>query len=326
MDPAMDAGMEPVINAFVHETVMTRETIAFLKPRSGGVYADATLGGGGHTAAILEASAPDGRVVAVDRDPSAIEHAKQRLAQYGDRVRVLHGEFADLATLLRAEGHERIDGVIADLGVSSPQLDNAERGFSFSHSGPLDMRMDTTRGDTVAELIDRLSESELANVIFNFGEERRSRAIARSIHRAREQGQLHTTEDLRMAVQRAVGRPPGSKTDPATRTFQALRIACNGELDQLRALIDMLPDVLEDGGVAALISFHSLEDRIVKHAFRNEPRLSVLTKRPVIAGDEEQEQNRRSRSAKLRAAERKPRACDGQHEDHERYGKYEVEA
>jgi 16S rRNA (cytosine1402-N4)-methyltransferase len=295
-------------NAFIHESVMTRETLAYLKPRSGGVYADATLGGGGHTAAILDASAPDGRVLAVDRDPRAIEHAQKRLSAYGDRVSVLHGEFADLAALLEVAGVSRVDGVVADLGVSSPQLDVAERGFSFQHVGPLDMRMDTSRGETVAQLIARLSESELADVIFHFGEERRSRAIARSIRRMHDAGELHTTEDLRMAVQRAVGRPPGSKIDPATRTFQALRIACNRELDQLRSLLGALPDVLNDGGVAVLISFHSLEDRIVKHTLRDSDVLEVLTKKPVIAADDEQEKNRRSRSAKLRAAVRVSRA------------------
>ncbi|HEX2679384.1 MAG TPA: 16S rRNA (cytosine(1402)-N(4))-methyltransferase RsmH [Polyangiales bacterium] len=295
-------------NAFIHESVMTRETLAYLKPRSGGVYADATLGGGGHTAAILDASAPDGRVLAVDRDPRAIEHAQKRLSAYGDRVSVLHGEFADLAALLEGAGVSRVDGVVADLGVSSPQLDVAERGFSFQHVGPLDMRMDTSRGETVAQLIARLSESELADVIFHFGEERRSRAIARSIRRMHDAGELHTTEDLRMAVQRAVGRPPGSKIDPATRTFQALRIACNRELDQLRSLLGALPDVLNDGGVAVLISFHSLEDRIVKHTLRDSDVLEVLTKKPVIAADDEQEKNRRSRSAKLRAAVRVSRA------------------
>ena len=298
------------MNSFVHKSVLTSEVLQYLQPAAGRVYADATLGGGGHTAAILDASAPDGRVIAVDRDPLAIEHARQRLAPYGDRVRVMHGTFSQLPALLLAAGYDRVDGVIADLGVSSPQLDEGSRGFSFMHDGPLDMRMDTTCGETARELIARVSESELADILFLYGEERRSRAIARSIARAGSEGQLATTEDLRRAVQRAVGRPPGSKVDPATRTFQALRIAVNAELDELRALLACLPDVLHDDGVAVLISFHSLEDRIVKHTFREDPRWTALTKKPVIAGDEEQDDNRRSRSAKLRAARRRPRAQD----------------
>jgi 16S rRNA (cytosine1402-N4)-methyltransferase len=295
------------MDEFIHASVMTQETIALLKPRAGGVYADATLGGGGHTAAILDASAPDGLVVAVDRDPRAVANAEKRLSQYGSRVRVLHGEFGDLPALLTAAGHPRVDGVVADVGVSSPQLDDAERGFSFSQLGPLDMRMDSSQGLTARELIEELSESDLADVIYRYGEERRSRAIARSIRRALEAGELQTTEDLRRAVQRAVGRPPGSKIDPATRTFQALRIAVNQEMTQLQALVGCLADVLHDHGVAVVISFHSLEDRIVKHAFRDDARLRPLTKRPLLAGEQEQADNRRSRSAKLRAAERVPR-------------------
>ncbi len=299
-----------MMDGFAHTSVMTQEALQLLQPHSGGVYADATLGGGGHTAAILDASAPDGRVVAVDRDPRAVANARTRLAQYGERVRVLHGEFSNLPALLTAAGHSRVDGLVADIGVSSPQLDDAQRGFAFSQLGPLDMRMDTTQGQTALELIAELSESELADVIYRFGEERRSRAIARGIRRALEAGELATTEDLRMAVQRAVGRPPGSKIDPATRTFQALRIAVNRELAELEALMGCLADVLVDDGIAVIISFHSLEDRIVKHFLRGEPRLHVLTKRPLVPGEQEQYDNRRSRSAKLRAAKRVPRAQD----------------
>jgi len=298
------------MEAFQHESVMTRETIMFLQPRSGGVYADATLGAGGHTQAILDASAPSGRVVAVDRDPRAVEHARARLAAYGDRAQIMHGEFRNLPALLRAAGYDGVDGIVADLGVSSPQLDDAARGFSFQQDGPLDMRMDTSQGETVLELISRLSEHELAHVLFHFGEERRSRAIARSIRFALENDELATTSDLRRAVIKAIGRPPGSKSDPATRTFQALRIATNDEMAQLNELIEGLPDALADGGRAVIISFHSLEDRIVKHCFRDDPRLRPLTKRPVIAAEDEQAENRRARSAKLRAAERVARTED----------------
>ena len=293
---------------FAHDSVLLDETLAWLKPQTGKVYADATMGAGGHTAAILDASAPDGRVVAVDRDLHAVENARTRLAAYGDRVCVLHGEFRHLPQLLQSAGHSQVDGLVADLGVSSPQLDHAERGFAFSESGPLDMRMDQTQDETALTLIGRLSDRELADVLYEHGEERRSRAIARSIRSAYDAGELETTADLRRAVVKAIGRPPGSKIDPATRTFQALRIAVNQEIDQLQALLACLPHVLADEAVAVLISFHSLEDRLVKHGLRSDPLLSVLTKRPIIAGDDESARNRRARSAKLRAAARRPRA------------------
>jgi 16S rRNA (cytosine1402-N4)-methyltransferase len=292
------------MDEFVHESVMTRETLGFLQPRSGGVYADATLGAGGHSQAILDASAPDGRLFAIDRDPDALVRAGQRLASYGERAQLVHGEFRDLPRLLREAGLSPVDGLVADLGVSSPQLDDAARGFSFQHEGPLDMRMDNSQGESALELIARLPEHDLAHILYHFGEERRSRPIARSIRAAFSAGALSSTADLRRAVVQAVGRPPGSKIDPATRTFQALRIAVNDELGQLGALLGALPDLLADGGSAVIISFHSLEDRSVKHAFRAEPRLSVLTKRPLLAAADEQAQNRRSRSAKLRAARR----------------------
>jgi 16S rRNA (cytosine1402-N4)-methyltransferase len=295
---------------FVHESVMTLETIGFLQPRSGGVYADATLGAGGHTAAILDASAPEGRVLSVDRDPRAVEHAQQRLSAYGERAMIVHGEFRDLPELLATAGFGLVDGIVADLGVSSPQIDDAARGFSFQHDGPLDMRMDSSQGETALDLIARLSERELADVLFQFGEGRRSRPIARSIRAALAQSELSTTADLRRAVVKAVGRPPNTKIDPATRTFQALRIAVNDELGQLTTLLDAIPDLLADGGTAVMISFHSLEDRSVKHTWRQEPSLTVLTKRPVVAGEEEQASNRRARSAKLRAARRNAREAE----------------
>lgn len=297
---------------FEHASVMLHEVIAALAPVDGGFYVDATAGGGGHSRAILEASGPTGRVVAIDRDPLAVAVAAERLAGFGDRARVIHGEQRDLGALLREWQSPLVDGLIADLGVSSPQLDVAERGFSFNKPGPLDMRMDTSQGETAAELLSRLDEGALADVLFQYGDERHSRKIARSIVRALEAGELHTTEDLRRAVVRVEGPRKQGKIDPATRTFQALRIAVNGELDQLRALLDAVPDLLADGGVVAVISFHSHEDRMVKHTFRNDVRLEVLTKRPILAGDEEQAANPRSRSAKLRVARRVPR--DAAHE------------
>jgi 16S rRNA (cytosine1402-N4)-methyltransferase len=292
---------------FAHESVMVRETLEALAPRAGGVYADATAGGGGHSEALLQASAPDGRVVAIDRDPAAVAEVQRRLAAYGERAQVVHGDYADLRAILQRCGQPRVDGVVADLGVSSHQLDSAERGFSFGQEGPLDMRMDTSAGETLADLLARVDDRELADILFHYGEERRSRAVARSILRARDQGDLTTTADLRRAVVRALG-PKRGRIDPATRTFQGLRIALNRELDQLRTLIASLPELLEDAGVAAIISFHSLEDRIVKHAFRDDARLAPLTRRPVLPGEEEQAHNPRSRSAKLRAARRIPRA------------------
>jgi 16S rRNA (cytosine1402-N4)-methyltransferase len=293
-----------------HESVMLREALEALAPRAGGVYADATAGRGGHSQAILDASAPDGRVVAVDRDPEAVSATRARLAAYGERALVIHGAYAELGEVLREQGCARVDGLIADLGVSSPQLDTPERGFSFGSEGPLDMRMDTSSGETLAELLERVDERELADLIYEYGEERRSRPIARSIVRARDEGKLSTTSDLRRAVLRSGGEWKRGGIDPATRTFQALRIAVNRELDQLRALLDAIPELLADEGVAVLISFHSLEDRLVKHAFRGDERMQPLTKRPVVPGEDEQAHNPRARSAKLRAARRVPRGAE----------------
>jgi 16S rRNA (cytosine1402-N4)-methyltransferase len=292
--------------AFVHEPVMIRETLEAIAPRSGGLYADATAGGGGHSRALLEASAPDGRVLAIDRDPDAIAEVRRVLAGYGERALVVHGEYAELGEILHGIGSQRIDGLVADLGMSSHQLDSAQRGFSFGAEGPLDMRMDPTRGESAAELLQRIDERELADVLFQYGEERRSRPVARSILRARDQGELATTSDLRRAVVRVLG-PRRGRIDPATRTFQALRIAVNRELDQLQALLDALPELLDDAAVGAIISFHSLEDRLVKRAFRGDSRLSPLTKKPVVPSESEQAQNPRARSAKLRAARRTAR-------------------
>lgn len=292
--------------AFEHATVLLEETIGLLAPRAGGVYVDATLGGGGHAEAILEASAPDGRLLGLDRDPRALAAAGRRLARFGERASLFHAEFSSMREVLREAGAERVDGVVADLGVSSPQVDDPERGFSFVRTGPLDMRMNPTADETALELIDRLDEHELADVLYQFGEERKSRPIARSIKRALDEGSLHTTEDLRRAVTRVLG-PKRGRIDPATRTFQALRIAVNRELEELDTLLAELPDVLVDGGIAAVITFHSLEDRRVKHAFRDDPRFERLTKKAVVPSEEEQSRNSRSRSAKVRAARRRPR-------------------
>jgi 16S rRNA (cytosine1402-N4)-methyltransferase len=264
-----------------------------------------TLGGGGHSEAILEASGPDGALIGIDRDAIARAAAGARLARFEGRVRIVEARMSEARSVLDSLGISAVDGLVADLGVSSPQLDEADRGMSFRSEGPLDMRMDRTRGQTARELIDSLDEHELADVIYEFGEERASRPIARAILRARDDGKLETTTDLARAVYRVLGPPRrGGGLDPATRTFQALRIAVNEELSELDALLEAVPALLNVGGIAAIISFHSLEDRKVKWAFRGDERVEPLTKKPIEASDQEQRENPRSRSAKLRVARR----------------------
>jgi 16S rRNA (cytosine1402-N4)-methyltransferase len=291
------------VKRFEHATVMRDEVVRALAPRAGGTYVDATLGGAGHTVALLEAE-PRARIVALDRDPAAIAAAEERLAPVADRVMIVRATFSRLRDQLDAMGIAGVDGVIADLGVSSPQIDDAERGMSFRHEGPIDMRMDPESGETALELIDRLSDDELADVIYQYGDERRSRRIARSIRKAHAAGDLRTTLDLRRAIVRAVGPARIGGVDPATRTFQALRIAVNRELEELEALLAALPVVVAEGGVAAVISFHSLEDRLVKRVFAHSDAWAPLTKKPLVPTDEECARNGRARSAKLRAARR----------------------
>jgi 16S rRNA (cytosine1402-N4)-methyltransferase len=286
-----------------HIPVLLDEVLEQLAPSSGRIYADVTVGGGGHARAILERSGPDGRLVGTDRDPIALRAAAVALAEFGGRAVLRKARIRDLRAVLTSLDIEHVDGVLADLGVSSAQLDREERGFSLAKEGPIDMRMDPSEGETALELIGRSDEDELADVIYRYGEERRSRRIARSVRRAYEEGELHTTADLRRAVHRATG-PRRGRIDPATKTFQALRIAVNEELTDLEALLDLVPSVLRTGGVVAVISFHSLEDRMVKRAFRDSEHLSPLTKRPIVASEQEQQDNPRSRSAKLRAARR----------------------
>ncbi len=288
---------------FAHVPVMLDEVLAALAPSEGGIYADVTLGGGGHSRAILEQSAPDGRVIGTDRDPAALRAAATALAEFGDRVTLRKARIRDLREVLDEIGVEQVDGVVADLGVSSAQLDQEERGFSLAKDGPIDMRMDPTEGETALDLIGRVDADELADIIYQYGEERRSRRVARTLKRAYEEGELETTGDLRRAVHRATG-PKRGRIDPSTRTFQALRIAVNEELSDLEAFLDALPSVLGVGGVVAVISFHSLEDRIVKHSFRGSELLQPMTKKPLVAGPDERDRNPRSRSAKLRAARR----------------------
>jgi 16S rRNA (cytosine1402-N4)-methyltransferase len=267
------------------------------------LYVDGTTGLGGHAEAILRRSAPDGRLIAVDRDAEALAHARARLAPFGDRVRFVHADYRALPDHLEGA---RPDGVLVDMGVSSYQLDDAERGFSFSADGPLDMRMDRTQGTTAADLLRALSETDLANLIYEFGEERRSRRIARTIVEARRKERIATTGQLAALVRRASPRSGRPGLDPATRTFQALRIAVNRELEGLSDALRAMAHALAAGGRLVVIAFHSLEDREVKHTFRglSAAGFAVLTKKPVRPTDAEAARNPRSRSAKLRALER----------------------
>ena len=292
--------------SFEHTTVMKDEVVAALAPEDGRVYVDATLGGGGHTEAILSI-APGARVIAFDRDETAAEAARARLARFGAQVTIVRVNFGAVQEKLAELGVGRVRGLCADLGVSSPQLDDPERGMSFRREGPIDMRMDRSSGETALELIDRLDDDALADIIFRHGDERRSRRIARSIHRALADGELATTLDLRRAIVRAVGPVRVGGVDPATRTFQALRIAVNRELEELETLLAALPAILEPGGVAAILSFHSLEDRLAKQAFHDRRAWEPLWKKPLGASEEESALNVRSRSAKLRAARLRPR-------------------
>ena len=282
------------------------EVVSWLAPRRDGVYVDGTLGLGGHTAALLEAGA--GRVVAIDRDADALEHARERLAAEVGRVTFVHEDYRAVAAVLAAERLEAVQGMVVDLGVSSMQLDEPSRGFSFRQAGPLDMRMDRTRGLTLAERLDEVGDGELADVIWQFGEERHSRRIARAIVAARDRGDLVDTAALASVVRRVAGGGSWQRIDPATRTFQALRIWVNDELAGLQAFLEAAPECLAPGARLAVIAFHSLEDRQVKHRFRalgaDASRFRVLTKRPVSPGDPESVRNPRARSAHLRVLER----------------------
>ena len=296
-----------------HSPVLLEEALGFLVPSTGGVYCDATVGLGGHAAAILQRSSPDGRLVGIDRDQDAIARARTNLAPFGDRVVFAHARFGSIRAVLENTGSPLVDGCLVDLGVSSMQLDRSERGFSFRHNGPLDMRMDQSQGETAADFLRGADEEEIERILRDLGEERFARKIARSIALARGTDDLSTTGALSQLVSRTIGRRERNK-DPATRTFQALRIALNDELGELERFLDGVASCLKPGGRLVVISFHSLEDRMVKRSFRAQadrdavpgPCLRILTKHVVTASDEERARNPRSRSAKLRAAERLP--------------------
>jgi len=305
-----------------HTPVLLAECLEGLAVRPGGRYIDGTLGGGGHTEAILQHSAPDGKVLGLDADPAAIHRVAERLGWEIAQGRLLlaHTAFERMATVAGQHAFAPVDGILLDLGLSSFQLETPERGFAFAHDGPLDMRFDPSRGESAADLLNRRDAEEIADLIYLYGEERMSRRIARMVVENRP---ITTTGQLAALVERAVGGRKGQRIHPATRTFQALRIAVNDELGQLERVLAQALDLLTSGGRLAVISFHSLEDRIVKVWMRDEaaeyvpdptsiygrrdrtPRLSILTRRPLEASDEESSRNPRSRSAKLRIAEKK---------------------
>lgn len=287
----------------LHVPVMLDEVLHWLDPRAGQTLVDGTLGGGGHTEALATAVGPQGLVVALDRDAAALAAAETRLA--GMPVKLVGASFRELPEVLDQLEIPRVDGILLDLGLSSDQLDDQTRGFSFDSEGPLDLRFDTSTGEPAWRYIERLDATALADVIYNYGEERRSRRIARDIVEQRAKTPIHTARQLAEIVRHSAPRGRGKpRIDPATRTFQALRIAVNDELGALREGLEKFPDCLAVGGRVAIISFHSLEDRLVKQAFRDDARFEVLTRKPVVPTAAEVQRNPRSRSAKLRVAKR----------------------
>jgi len=303
---------------FEHKSILVSEILGFLDLQPDSVVIDATLGLGGHAEAVLQTSA-DTRVIGIDQDQKALENATERLKSFGSRFQGVHSNFVEISSVADELNITAVDAVIADLGVSSMQLDDAERGFSFRFDAPLDMRMDTSKGSTAAELLEELDQEEIANLIYRYGEERKSRRVARLIVERRDAGQpVRSTEELARLVERAVGRSPKDKIHPATRTFQALRIAVNNELGILDGFIKDSIDLLKLNGTLSVITFHSLEDRIVKQAFQKlsgkcfcppripkcvcgaEKRVEILTRKPVVPTEDEMSVNPRSRSAKLR--------------------------
>jgi 16S rRNA (cytosine1402-N4)-methyltransferase len=290
-----------------HLPVLTAESIEQLRPQEGGLFVDCTVGLGGHTRALLEAGAT--RVIGIDRDLDALAGARSTLAPWAERVELVHGDYRGINDVLDSRGVALVDGALADLGMSSLQLETSGRGFSFQRDEPLDMRMDRSEGDTAADLLVRSSEREIADAIFAFGEERFSRRIARAIVEARHERPIETTGQLAAIVRRALPRRGAGRIDPATRTFQAVRIWVNRELEGLDRFIEAAVGRLRAGARLVVISFHSLEDRIVKHTMRalgggGAAVVKILTKKPVVPSDEEIGRNPRARSAKLRAVER----------------------
>lgn len=294
----------------LHIPVMAEEVLELLSPRSGGIYVDCTLGAGGHAERILEASGPDGLLIGIDVDESALKVAGERLKRFGGRVKLIHANFAELNRILDELGIDGVDGVLMDLGVSWMQLSDPERGFSFQMDGPLDMRMDRRNPVTAMKVVNGLSEEELRRIIREYGEERFADRIARKIVSMREIAPITTTGQLARLIESAVPSR-ARRIHPATRTFQAIRIYVNRELENLERGLEAAIQRLRSGGRICVISFHSLEDRIVKRAFKSSPKLRVLTRKPLRPSEDEIRRNPRSRSAKLRAAEAIP---DGEEE------------
>jgi len=286
----------------IHVPVMLDEVVHALEPREGAVLVDGTLGGGGHARALAERVGANGRIIALDRDPTAVEAATASLA--GLPVTPVHANFADLPEVLQQFSVPLVDGVLLDVGMSSDQLADPERGFSFDAAGPLDLRFDPIDGEPAWRLLERLRAEPLADLIYQYGEERYSRRIARAIVERRRQEPIRTAAELAELVRRCVPRRSHDRIDPATRTFQALRIAVNDELGSLERALRQIPECLRPGARLAVISFHSLEDRLVKEAFRSDPRYTVLTKKPLRPRADDVTGNPRARSAKLRVAAR----------------------
>ena len=308
----------------MHIPVLLQETLEAIAPRHGGRYIDGTVGGGGHAEAILDASSPDSRLLGIDRDPEAVARCRARLAKFGDRFVCVHADFASMKSVAEQNGFEKVDGILLDLGVSSFQIDEAPRGFSFMNDGPLDMRMDTTRGLTATELLDsfRGDWKPLASLLREFGEEPAAAKIAKAVMEEHTKNPIRTTGRLASVIEKAVGGRKGSPRHPATRSFQALRLAVNGETEQVLNGLEAALSILSDDGTLAVITFHSIEDRIAKHVLTahegrlvslqqggakwegQEPAVKRIPRRPIFPSEKEISQNPRSRSAKLRVVRR----------------------
>jgi len=287
----------------IHIPVLPQEVIDGLNIQPGGIIVDGTLGGGGHAQAILELIGVEGTLFGFDRDPIAVDDTRTRIT--ADNAHLINANYSDMPEQLSLFDIAKVDGILLDLGLSSDQLADGERGFSFHSDGPLDLRFNQMAGEPAAKLVNRLSEKHLADLIYEFGEERFSRRIARKIVKLRHEKKIETASQLANIVRSCIPKTKNKSIDPATKTFQALRIAVNEELKWLKVAINRLPDLLNPGGRIAIISFHSLEDRIAKQSLQQNDRLEIISRKPIMAGEEELLNNPRSRSAKLRVAQKK---------------------